>query len=734
MNPENEHKLKPYLPRLSVWALSLGTSIGWGSLVVTSNTYLMQAGPLGSTLGMIAGGLIMMLITVNYVYMMSCTPDAGGAYAYARDAFGYDHGFLTSWFLALTYLAVLWANATSLPLFARYFLGGIFMKGKLYSIFGYDVYLGEVLLPAAAILLTAFFCIRGRKSLAVLMSGMVLLFTVGIVVCFAAAWMKCDLSLDPLWVPDSAALSQVVKIACISPWAFIGFENISHFSEEFTFPRRKSMRILTIAVVATTLLYIFVILLSVTAYPPQYANWLDYIRDRGNLSGLDGLPAFYAARHYLGMTGVRILMLSLLALIATSLIGNMLALSRLFYAMGRDRILPEGIGSVNRYGNPGQAILLIAVLSVGIPLIGRTAIGWIVDVTTIGATIVYGFVSASAWKTAKFRGDRLPARTGAAGLVIMVAFGLYLLVPNLFAAGSMETESYFLFVIWAVLGFFFFHAVLKKDQGKRFGHSIIVWVALLSLVLFVSLVWMSQTNLRVTAGAMNNIQDFLSASGSTREGDSLVLQELERVRITNSRSILVVLGVFILSLAVLMNNYVTMSKRAWNSEQELGAIRLEANTDAMTGVRNKRAYTEQEEDMSEQMAKGTLQEMAVVVCDVNGLKHINDTQGHKAGDEYIRAACHLVCDMYAHSPVFRIGGDEFVVLLTGRDYERRDSILAEFNRKVEENIAKEGVVISAGMSVYEPGRDATLHDVFEQADKLMYIRKQQLKQMGARTR
>ena len=127
-------------------------------------------------------------------------------------------------------------------------------------------------------------------------------------------------------------MGQVLLIACISPWAFIGFENISHSSEEFTFSRSGTFRVLAAAVVSATLLYIFVILLSVTAYPPEYASWLDYMRDIGKLDGLKGLPAFYAAQHYMGRFGVSMLMIALLALIVTSLIGNTTALSRLFYA------------------------------------------------------------------------------------------------------------------------------------------------------------------------------------------------------------------------------------------------------------------------------------------------------------------------------------------------------------------------------------------------------------------
>ncbi len=93
---DNNEGLRKHLSPLGAWAFAIGTSVGWGSLVVTANTYLAQAGPLGSVLGLVLGALIMALIARNYGYMMRCYPEAGGAYAYTREVFGYDAGFLTA--------------------------------------------------------------------------------------------------------------------------------------------------------------------------------------------------------------------------------------------------------------------------------------------------------------------------------------------------------------------------------------------------------------------------------------------------------------------------------------------------------------------------------------------------------------------------------------------------------------------------------------------------------------
>ena len=123
--------LIPYIPPIGAWALGIGCSIGWGSFVVTTNNYLSVAGPVGSILGLCISAVLMLIISMNYHFLMKKKPAAGGLYTYARENLGHDDGFLTMWFLALTYIAVFWANLTSLPLFTRYFFGDVLRFGYL---------------------------------------------------------------------------------------------------------------------------------------------------------------------------------------------------------------------------------------------------------------------------------------------------------------------------------------------------------------------------------------------------------------------------------------------------------------------------------------------------------------------------------------------------------------------------------------------------------------------------
>ena len=164
-------------------------------------------------------------------------------------------------------------------------------------------------------------------------------------------------------------------------------------------------------------------------------------------------------------------------------------------------------------------------------------------------------------------------------------------------------------------------------------------------------------------------------------------------------------------------------------EQDLRSAKLMARLDELTGVRNKNAFKEYISSIDEKLEGGMDQEpFAIVMCDVNDLKLINDTRGHSFGDEVIQRASRMVCGVFAHSPVFRVGGDEFAVVLKGRDYEERENL---FSRLKEESLAnkrsRSGPVVACGKAEYDPEKDKKVNDVYERADEQMYIVKKEMK-------
>ena len=165
--------------------------------------------------------------------------------------------------------------------------------------------------------------------------------------------------------------------------------------------------------------------------------------------------------------------------------------------------------------------------------------------------------------------------------------------------------------------------------------------------------------------------------------------------------------------------------RELKTEKEL------ARRDELTGVKNKTAYKELEQSVQENMDNGLdYLSFALVVCDANNLKQINDSHGHNAGDEYIRASANLLCNIFVHSPVFRVGGDEFVVFLRGNDYFYRDELMEKLRNLVLENKQRgTGVTLASGIAEYNSETDNFVSDIFNRADKEMYEDKKKLKSL-----
>ena len=153
-------------------------------------------------------------------------------------------------------------------------------------------------------------------------------------------------------------------------------------------------------------------------------------------------------------------------------------------------------------------------------------------------------------------------------------------------------------------------------------------------------------------------------------------------------------------------------------------------TDAMTGVKNKAAFDVLSGSLNSAIHNGKhMPEFAVVMMDCNRLKHINDTYGHDHGDIYLVTACDAICKVFMHSPVFRMGGDEFVVVLQHSDFANRSRLFADFDRLSEQiNAAAtqpwERIDISKGIAVFQPELDADVEHVLHRADKQMYRDKQ----------
>ncbi len=592
VNAKNEKgRLPCYLSPLNVWALSFGCAVGWGAFVMPGTTFLPIAGPFGTLLGMLLGGAIMLIIGVNYHYLMSRYPDAGGTFTYTKKVFGYDHGFLSAWFLVLVYMAITWANATALPLVFRNLLGDLFQVGFHYQIAGYDVYFGEIMLSLAALELFGFACIRGGKFAVRVQTVAALVLVTGILIGGGAVIREhigCWLGgrglyhFRPYFAPGQNPAAQVFKIATLAPWAFVGFESVSHSAEEFDFSPKKSFLVLFVAVLTGAIAYVMLTELAASVLPAGYSHWDTYIADIGKLPGLKGLPTFFAVHELLGNTGLIILGFTIVAGVVTGLVGNTVAASRLIYSMARDGLLPEWFRKLNKAQAPEHAILFIMAVSLPIPFFGRTAIGWIIDVNTIGATIAYAYTSAVAYKLARDNDNLTVQITGMIGFVTSLLFFLYFLVPNFWSVSALTTESYLILVAWSVLGFLFFRYIFQRDTQQRFGKSTVVWITLLFLILFISTLWVREATNDTTQLVLNNLSDYnyqelgehgISLSPTEQKDTTYYIQsQMNHVDDALLRNSMAQMALIALSLYIMFNLYNLMQER----ERRMEIQKLEA--------------------------------------------------------------------------------------------------------------------------------------------------------------
>lgn len=164
-------------------------------------------------------------------------------------------------------------------------------------------------------------------------------------------------------------------------------------------------------------------------------------------------------------------------------------------------------------------------------------------------------------------------------------------------------------------------------------------------------------------------------------------------------------------------------------EKNLHSAERMARLDELTGIKNKNAFAEFTRDINLKIKTGDgSYKLGVVMCDLNNLKQINDTRGHSFGDEAIQRTSRMICNIFKHSPVFRIGGDEFAVLLTDSDYDQREKLLEMLRDESYENAhSRTGPTVACGMAVYNSKRDRSFDEVFKRADKDMYKNKNEIK-------
>ena len=558
---DNGKQSGAYLSSVAVVALSFGYAVGWGSFVMPGAEFLPNAGPLGTIIGLAIGTLAVVVLAYNYHKAATCAPGPGGAYGFVTRAFGPNHGFLVGWFLFLTYVAIMWANATAMVSLANALFGDALKFGFHYTIVGFDVHLGEALPSLAAIVLCGLVCLVGKRFAVRIHTFFAFMLFAGVAVCFVAAVLAHKggvAAMGPAFSPDGPKWMQILRILGMVPWAFVGFEAVVQSSSEFRFPLKRTFALLLTAILISLLVYVMLLLLPVLTLPGEYSNYR--------------IPVFQAAQKALGPWGTIMIGGAMLAAQLTAIFATYIAVSRLMQAMADDEMIPKWFSKCGGDGTPVNAILTVMCISLPIPFLGRTVIGWPVDVSNLGAAVAYGYISAVSLAVLKKEpgGGNPAARIAAVfGIVMSIVFSVLMLVPDYLSGSTLSTGAYLLLALWCFVGFATYRNAFVMDTRGKLGKSTVVWITVLIVIFFSSLMWFRRA---VCASAESAYREFVG-----RE----VTEELAEKSITGVNDDMLLksvieLVILVASLAIMLNLFSILRKR----EKHLIVDKLKAEESA----------------------------------------------------------------------------------------------------------------------------------------------------------
>lgn len=464
--PQLSRTLKPQW----IWAIALGSAVGWGSFVLPVD-WMSAAGPLGAVLGLSIGGLLIIVIAVSYGFLVRQFPVSGGEFAYTYVGFGRTHAFLCAWFLALTYISTVALNASALALAAKFVLPWVAERGLMYTVAGWDVYFAEVVIASLAIVLVGWLNIRGATLSGKAQFIMCIVMIVGVVLITLGAFLHPSSSvanITPVFTPEIPALTAILTIVAIAPWAYAGFDNVPQAAEEFDFSAGKAFGLIVMAILAAIAIYSALIFATATATP-----WQELVAAEPVWGTGEAIPGLF------GIFGLVVLVIALCMGIFTGLNGFSVSASRLVFALGRGRVLPSVFGKLHpTHRTPYAGIIFTVAVCLIAPWFGREVLLWIVGMTATGISIAYIYTCLVAFKLFRWSSDRAtPSSSNTAqgtvapmrkavsllGAIIAVGFLALLVIP--FSPGFLAVQSWIALIVWALLGVAFY-LYKQRDYGR----------------------------------------------------------------------------------------------------------------------------------------------------------------------------------------------------------------------------------------------------------------------------
>lgn len=470
---EQKSKFDKVMGAWDILVIAFGAMIGWG-WVINSGDWITTAGFAGSIIAMLIGGVMVFFVGLTYAELTSAMPQCGGEHVFSYRAMGPTGSFVCTWMIILGYVATSAFEATALPTVITY-LFPEFNQVYLYSIAGKDIYLTTILLGVGVAVLITFINIRGAKTAAILQTVLTAIIAIAGILLVVGSAVNGDGAniTGQMWESGTGTtLGSVFKVACMTPFLFIGFDVIPQAAEEINVPYKKIGKIMLLSIFLAVAWYLLIIF-AVCYIMPQSA----IAQEMSSQNGLVSAKAIEIA--FRSPLMGKVLIIGGLCGIITSWNSFLMGGSRALYSMGESLMIPKMFGKLGKHKTPEAAIILCGIACVVAPFFGRGVLVWLVDAASFGCVIAYMFVSISFCILRKKKPEMARPYKVKAGrfvgvmAVLMAGFmTLLYIVPASFSA-ALVWQEWIVVGIWLALGaFFYFYS--KKKYGAEFGRDIFI--------------------------------------------------------------------------------------------------------------------------------------------------------------------------------------------------------------------------------------------------------------------
>ena len=465
-------ELEKSLNPANIWAVALGSIIGWGAFIQSPNWMVKAGGPLPLVLGFLLGGALMLIVGFSYAYMIAKFPVAGGEFAYAYVGFGPIASYVCGWMLSVGYFGIVALNATAVPVLFSILTPGLLQKGLLWTIAGWPVYAGEIAVSLALLWVLGFVNYRGVKStgnlqliLCGLLCAAVLLIVFGTMITGNFHMENLQPAANQYDVP---LIKGIILIIAMAPFLYVGFDCIPQAAEEFNFPANKTLLLIFSAIGVGALIYAALAVVTAAVMP-----WMEMV----DLTNASGQPESWRTgamiRQALGSLGIAFVVIAVLAGMLTGINGFYMSSSRLLFGMARARMMPKFFAYIHPvHKTPSKGIIFVMCICSIAPFFGREVLNWVVDMAAVGTGVGYFFTCAGAYMvlTKGLRpksDDDISPVMAAAGAIVSLAIIALQVIPGMPA--FLSKPCWCALAVWIIMGAIFYFVAMKRFRATSHG-------------------------------------------------------------------------------------------------------------------------------------------------------------------------------------------------------------------------------------------------------------------------